>query len=532
MRTLDVKVNDYSIRVIVNGDNLEKVIVFVPAMCRPASDFNDLSNKFVQFGYMTVGINTRGTHGSKGSLDNLSITDIVDDIFLVISKLGIKKIFIVGQAFGTRVARVFADRYPENTICSVSITMGGIEPPKFIYPSRALDMMNENRMDNDDFINIIRDSYFSKNNDCNIWCTGWDHNAIWYYCMVLAGTPQEELTKGGSAPMLILQGEDDRFSPPSAGEKMKLMYGNRVTVVTIKNAAHEIIHEQPEIAFKVLFDYFEKVECIELKNDECTSESEIKRSYRLGWDKAIIDFHKKRKISKFADFLIPKLQSNMTLLDCGCGIGNLSLEFADILDKGHVYGIDINDDLLEIANKSKKKKENDNITFMKSNVYKLDFPNETFDVVWCNTLFMHLKEPDIALKEINRVLKKGGIIAICDADWDSDIMYPHYQIIMGRLSINCKILKSHGSNMSGVHNLNLLTRYFSNVSGKAFVDYYSELEDKKDLANMAISIEHSIFSEGASEMSLEMRKKAWHSWANYPGSFFARTFCQAWGYKD
>jgi ubiquinone/menaquinone biosynthesis C-methylase UbiE len=52
------------------------------------------------------------------------------------------------------------------------------------------------------------------------------------------------------------------------------------------------------------------------------------------------------------------------------------------------------------------------IDFCAGTAYQLPFPDESFDVVTCQTLLIHLQHPDKALQEMKRVVKKDGIV-IC-----------------------------------------------------------------------------------------------------------------------
>ncbi|MCK4250318.1 class I SAM-dependent methyltransferase [candidate division WOR-3 bacterium] len=47
---------------------------------------------------------------------------------------------------------------------------------------------------------------------------------------------------------------------------------------------------------------------------------------------------------------------------------------------------------------------------MLADIYKLPFKNESFDSCICNAVLEHVKEPEIALRECNRVLRRGGVL--------------------------------------------------------------------------------------------------------------------------
>jgi ubiquinone/menaquinone biosynthesis C-methylase UbiE len=57
-------------------------------------------------------------------------------------------------------------------------------------------------------------------------------------------------------------------------------------------------------------------------------------------------------------------------------------------------------------------KYNTKIDFVKGDAQKLPFKDNSFDVVTCQTVLIHVKNPTLALKEMKRVVRKGGIV-IC-----------------------------------------------------------------------------------------------------------------------
>ena len=61
---------------------------------------------------------------------------------------------------------------------------------------------------------------------------------------------------------------------------------------------------------------------------------------------------------------------------------------------------------------------------MAGNIYDLDFEDETFDVVHAHQVLQHLTDPVEALREMRRVAKPGGIVAVRDADFHGMSWYP------------------------------------------------------------------------------------------------------------
>lgn len=118
------------------------------------------------------------------------------------------------------------------------------------------------------------------------------------------------------------------------------------------------------------------------------------------------------------------LKSNMKALDLGCGAGFTSCEIAKIIYPGTVIGVDFSAAMLEKAMEVKKNKGISNVNFEEGNAYQLNFPDRYFDFIYARFLFQHLTNPIIAINNIYRVLKPGGIFCVFDVDDDWFTLYP------------------------------------------------------------------------------------------------------------
>ena len=104
---------------------------------------------------------------------------------------------------------------------------------------------------------------------------------------------------------------------------------------------------------------------------------------------------------------LPK-QKELKILDVGCGPGAALIYLAKF---GDVIGVDVSDEALKFARKRGKVKKGD--------IADLPFENETFDVVTClDVLYHKWVNTQKAFCEINRVLKKGGILLIREPAFD------------------------------------------------------------------------------------------------------------------
>lgn len=92
-------------------------------------------------------------------------------------------------------------------------------------------------------------------------------------------------------------------------------------------------------------------------------------------------------------------------LEIGCGLGYFSNKAFKLGAK--VVGVDIGPKLIKICkNKTPK------ASFRVANASKLPFRNETFDIVLSTEVVEHVDKQATAIREMIRVLKKDGILAI------------------------------------------------------------------------------------------------------------------------
>ena len=97
-------------------------------------------------------------------------------------------------------------------------------------------------------------------------------------------------------------------------------------------------------------------------------------------------------------------------LDVGCGSGAFTIAAAQL--GAHCTGIDPGKANISFARKAAKRYDAKNIAFNIGNANQLEFMTGTFDLVICQGVLHHLEEPERALREICRVLKKGGLLYI------------------------------------------------------------------------------------------------------------------------
>ena len=139
--------------------------------------------------------------------------------------------------------------------------------------------------------------------------------------------------------------------------------------------------------------------------------------YTHGHHESVVQSHARRRAEVEAWFLLPRLRPGMRLLDAGCGPGTVTLGLARAVAPAEVIGLDAAPAVLEHARAHATEEGVDNLNFVAGDVYALDFPDQSFDVVYANQLLQHLADPVRAIVEMRRLLKPRGLLAVRDADY-------------------------------------------------------------------------------------------------------------------
>ncbi|MFX1478980.1 MAG: class I SAM-dependent methyltransferase [Promethearchaeota archaeon] len=112
---------------------------------------------------------------------------------------------------------------------------------------------------------------------------------------------------------------------------------------------------------------------------------------------------------------LKKLEPKGTLIDLGCGSGNLLLKIAKLFPNLELIGIDISFEILSLAEKRLTEHSFDSkITFKVGNVENIPAPDNSVDFIVSSFSLHHWSEPLKVFKEIYRVLNENGTCLIFD----------------------------------------------------------------------------------------------------------------------
>lgn len=114
------------------------------------------------------------------------------------------------------------------------------------------------------------------------------------------------------------------------------------------------------------------------------------------------------------------------VLDMACGDGVYSVWLAEQVGTGgHVVGVDISPAYLQAARARVQRSDYvERISFEIGNIDRLPFPDDHFDLAWCAHSLYSLPDPLAALRELRRVVRPGGTVAILENDTLHHMLLP------------------------------------------------------------------------------------------------------------
>lgn len=112
-----------------------------------------------------------------------------------------------------------------------------------------------------------------------------------------------------------------------------------------------------------------------------------------------------------------QLQPGLSVLDVGCGLGDDARRMSAMVSpEGHIVGIDSSSTMIERARLGKSDEPED-LRFEIGDAKNLPFQNDSFDRCRVDRTLQHIANPEIAIRELWRVLKPGGLAVAYDNDW-------------------------------------------------------------------------------------------------------------------
>ncbi|GAB3585457.1 class I SAM-dependent methyltransferase [Calidifontibacter terrae] len=144
--------------------------------------------------------------------------------------------------------------------------------------------------------------------------------------------------------------------------------------------------------------------------------------YTHGHETSVLRSHAWRTAQNSAAYLLPHLSPDAALLDIGAGPGTITVDLASRVRA--VTATEIDEGALDLSRRTARQSGADNLTFAVADVHALQFADDSFDVVHAHQVLQHVADPVAALREMARVTRPGGIVAVRDADYAAFTWWP------------------------------------------------------------------------------------------------------------
>ncbi|MDD3223698.1 MAG: class I SAM-dependent methyltransferase [Clostridium sp.] len=120
---------------------------------------------------------------------------------------------------------------------------------------------------------------------------------------------------------------------------------------------------------------------------------------------------------------------NKVTADLGCGSGFITLALAE--DSSVVFSVDNSVNMLIELKKNVNNKSLNNVYPLKSSLTDISLFDESIDAVFINMALHHIKDAEKAIKEMYRILKKGGTVVVSDVmqhngEWAREEMFDEW----------------------------------------------------------------------------------------------------------
>jgi pimeloyl-ACP methyl ester carboxylesterase len=241
-----VTVDDARIEYFSQGSG--EAIVMLSGRGLDVGYLEPLAAELAKAGYRAIRVNRRGVGKSTGQLTDITYHTHAKDVSGVVQALGLKRVDILGQALGGRIARTFAADYPSMTRSAILVPGAGLieaAPDE----AKAMQAMFKPGATQDEIMAGMSFMVGDPKDRERVW------NIVQPSSITDPATLKSETTTTapfedwwapeGPMPYLVIQGLKDRSALPENSRKLKEELGARVTLIELPNAGHLSPVESP-----------------------------------------------------------------------------------------------------------------------------------------------------------------------------------------------------------------------------------------------------------------------------------------------
>lgn len=229
------------------------------------------------------------------------------------------------------------------------------------------------------------------------------------------------------------------------------------------------------------------------------------------------------------------------VLEAGCGIGAQTVILAKNSPGARITSVDISPESIRVAGERARAEGITNVTFHAGDIFNLMFEPESYDHIFICFVLEHLAEPQLALRRLLPLLKKGGTITVIEGDHGSAFFHPDSAYAQKTIDCLVSLQQEIGGNaLIGRELFPLLSAAgFFNVQVSPRIVYVDG--SRPALAEGFTRLTFTAMVEGVGDAALKkglIRKEEWEQGIRdlyrtaEPDGVFCYTFFKATGYNE
>lgn len=250
--------------------------------------------------------------------------------------------------------------------------------------------------------------------------------------------------------------------------------------------------------------------------------------YTHGHHESVLRSHNWRTAENSAGYLLPLLRPGMSLLDIGAGPGTITADLARLVEPGRTTALEATEAALDIT-KATFAKLDVKVEFTVGDVHALEIPDDTYDVVHAHQVLQHVADPVQALREMRRVCKPGGIVALRDSDYHGFVWYPEFPEFDEWMELYQRLARANGGEPDAGRRLLswALEAGFEKVDATATNWTFANPEQRAFWGGMwadrilKSALADQARADGVPEETLTNISKAWQTWTTRPDGWIS-----------
>lgn len=251
-------------------------------------------------------------------------------------------------------------------------------------------------------------------------------------------------------------------------------------------------------------------------------------TYTHGHHESVLRSHRWRTAENSAAYLLPRLSPEQRLLDVGAGPGTITLDLAGRV--AQVTATEIGEAELGLSRQAAVAGGVTNVDFRVEDVHALSIEDAAYDVVHAHQVLQHVADPVQALREMRRVTKPGGVVAVRDSDYAAFVWWPESAELTEWLRLYRRAARANGGEPDAGRRLVSWARAagFDDIEATSSTWCFSAPEDRAwwgglwaDRFTDSAVARQLVDSGDATTADLARVSDGWRSWAEAEDGWFS-----------